>query len=175
MRRIIGGVLLLGALELGQPNRAEAQLPLFVAGYAGAAFNTDDNRPGENSGGFSFQTEVGIRLARVSFGAEFGQHITGGDFKSKVYGGFVRLPSLIGEGPMQVYLVAGLGNYRFDPSGGKGSSTVGGSLGPGVSFRLRGSPVALGLEARFHSTFEKLPSINNQQFISVVGGLELGL
>jgi hypothetical protein len=175
MRRIIGGVLLLAALEMGQPTRAEAQLPVFLAGYAGAAFTTNDNSPGENGGGFSFQTEVGIRLARVSFGAEFGQHTTGGDFKSKVYGGFVRLPSLIGEGPVQVYLVAGLGNYRFDPSGGKGSSTVGGSLGPGVSLRLRGSPVALGFEARFHSTFERLPSINNQQFISVVGGLELGL
>jgi len=99
----------------------------------------------------------------------------GGDFKSNVYGGFVRFPSLIGEGPVQVYLVAGLGNYRFDPSSGRGSSTVGGSLGPGVNIRLRGSPVAVGFEARFHSTFDRLARINNQQFLSVVGGLELGL
>jgi hypothetical protein len=174
MRLIISGVLLLAALAAGLPVRAAAQLPLFVSGYAGAAFNTDDNSPGESSGGFAFQTDVGIRLARVGFGAEFGQHNTGGDLKSKVYGGFVRLPSFMGEGPVQLYLVAGLGFYRFDPSAGKGSSTVGGSLGPGVTFRLRGTPVAVGLEARFHSTFDKLPRINNQQFVSVLGGLDLG-
>jgi hypothetical protein len=167
-------VLLLLALSL-TPGGLVAQLPLMAAGFAGAAVNTDENSPGGGSGGFSFQTELGVRLPRVTFGAELSQHQTGGDLKSRVYGGFVRLPSFLGEGPVTIYLVAGLGNYRFDPSAGKGSSTVGGSLGPGVSFRLGEVPLAVNLEARFHSTFEKLPRINNQQFVSVLGGLELRL
>lgn len=156
------------------PAGLAAQLPLMAAGFAGVSFNTDENSPGGGGGGFSFQTEIGIRLRRVTFGAEFSQHKTGGDLKSEVYGGFVRLPSFLGEGPVRIYLVAGLGNYRFTPSAGKGSSTLGGSLGPGVSFGLRGVPLALDLEARFHSTFENLPRINNQQFVSVLAGLDLG-
>jgi len=165
--------LLLTLAVLVIPAGLPAQLPLMAAGFGGASFNTNENSPGGGSGGFSFQTELGIRLPRVTFGAEFSQHKTGGDLKSKVYGGFVRLPSFLGEGPVHVYLVVGLGTYRFDPSGGKGSSTIGGSLGPGVSFGLHEVPLAVNLEGRFHSTFENLPRINNQQFVSVLGGLDL--
>jgi hypothetical protein len=168
-------VLLSTSLGAGLPPAGRAQLPLFVAGFAGGAFDTDDNGAGGGSGGFAYQTDVGVRLPRVSFGAEFGQHNTGGDLKSKVYGGFVRLAALVVEGPVQVYLVAGIANYRFSPSGGRSSSTVGGSVGPGVTFRLRGTPAAVGLEARYHSTFDQLPRINNQQFVSVLGGLQLSL
>jgi hypothetical protein len=167
--------LALTAVLLTTPTLARAQVPLFVAGFAGGAFNTNDNSPVGNSGGFAYQIDIGVRLARVAFGAEFAQHNTGHDLKSTVYGGFVRLPSFIGQGRVRVYLIAGLGNYRFNPAGGQGSSTVGGSLGPGVSFGLRGTPLAVNLEARFHATFEKLPRLNNQQFVSVLAGLELGL
>lgn len=173
MRPISRRWLLLLALPLFQPTRALAQLPLLAAGFAGGAFNTDDNGPDEGSGGFAFQADLGLRLSRVSFGAELAHHKTSGALKTKVYGGFLRLPSLVGDGPVQVYFVAGLGNYRFAPSGGGESSTLGGSLGPGVSIRLQHTPIALDLEARFHSTFEQLPRINSQQFLSLLGGLEL--
>jgi hypothetical protein len=175
MRGFFSLQLSLTAVLLTTPAAIRAQGPLFVAAFAGGAFNTNDNSPAGNSGGFAYQTDIGLRLARVGFGAEVAQHNTGRDLKSKVYGGFVRLPSLIGQGPVRVYLIAGLGYYRFNPAGGKGSSTVGGSLGPGVSFGLRGIPLAVNLEARFHATFEKLPRLNNQQFVSVLAGLELDL
>lgn len=169
--RAVGLAVILAALVV--PGRLAAQLPLMVAGFAGVAFPTDENTPSETKGGFSFQTEVGLRLRHVSLGAEYGQHQTGSNSKTKVFGGFLRLPSYLGEGPVQIYLVMGLGAYRFDPSGGKSSTTAGGSLGPGVSFALRGTPIAVDIEARFHSTFDQLPRINNQQFISAIAGLEL--
>ncbi len=172
MSRTIKSLVVLIFLLL--PSAATAQVPLVVAGFAGVAFPTDASTPGETSGGFSFQTEVGLRLHRATFGAEFGQHKIGGDAKTRVFGGFARLPSIFGDGPVQLYLVASLGAYQFDPSAGKSSTTAGGSLGPGVTIRIRNAPVAFDVEARFHSTFDKLPRINNQQFISVLGGLELG-
>ena len=165
--------VILGLLLFVVPSGLQGQVPLFVTGFAGAAFNTDENTPSEGGGGFSYQTEVGLRFRHVSFGGEFGQHSTGGDFKTRVFGGFARFPSYLGDGPVQIYLALGLGAYRFSPSGGKSSTTVGGSLGPGVSFGLRGSPVAFNLEARFHSTFDRLPTINHQQFVSALGGVEL--
>jgi hypothetical protein len=106
-------------------------------------------------------------------GGEFAQHQIGGDFKSRIYGGFLRLPSYLGESAIQIYLVVGLGAYQFVPAAGKSSTTGGGSLGPGVSFPLGRSPFAFDVEARFHSTFDQLPRINSQQFFSATGGLEL--
>ena len=164
--------VLLGLLSL-TPGGLNAQVPLIVAGYAGAAFNTDENTPNEGGGGFSYQTQIGLRLRQVSFGGEFGQHSTGGDFKTRVFGGFTRFPSFLGDGPVQIYLTLGLGAYQFSPSRARSSTTLGGSLGPGVNFGLRRTPVAFNLEARFHSTFDRLPTINNQQFISAIGGIEL--
>lgn len=155
------------------PARLSAQLPIMIGGFAGVAFPTDENTPGEASGGFSFQAEAGVRFRHASFGAEFGQHKIGDNAKTRVYGGFGRLPSFIGEGPVQIYLVIGLGAYQFVPTGGKTSTTAGGSLGPGVSFPFRGTPLAVDIEVRFHSTFDQLPRINNQQFISAIGGIEL--
>lgn len=169
--RVVCLVAVIALLSL--PARLAAQLPVVVAGFVGVAFPTDENTPNEGNGGFSFQTDVGLRLHHFSIGGEFGQHKTGSNSKTKVYGGFLRLPSYIGEGSVQIYLVMGLGAYQFAPSGGKSSTTLGGSLGPGVSFALRGTPIAVDVEVRFHSTFDQLPRINNQQFISAIGGLEL--
>lgn len=160
-------LLVSGPAELG------AQLPVILNGFAGAAFNTDANTPSEGNGGFSWQGEVGLRFRHFSVGGEFSQHSIGGDFKTRVLGAYARFPSYLGDGPVQIYLALGLGAYQFLPSGGKSRTTMGGSLGPGVSFGFRGTPVALNLEARFHSTFDRLPTINSQQFISALGGLEL--
>jgi hypothetical protein len=171
MSRIVRLLAVLAVLAL--PAGLSAQLPLVVAGFAGVAFPTDQNTPGESSGGFSFQGDIGVRLRHLSVGAEYGQHKTGNNSKSEVFGGFLRLPSYVGEGPVQIYLVMGLGAYRFDPSGGKSRTTAGGSLGPGVSFGVRDTPVAFDIEVRFHSTFDQLPRINSQQFISAIAGLEL--
>jgi hypothetical protein len=166
---------LVGLALLVLPAKLAGQVPLMVAGFAGGAFNTDQNTPGEGSGGFSFQAEAGVRLRHLSVGGEYAQHKTGGDFKTRVYGGFLRVPSYLGESPIQIYLVLGLGAYQFSPAGSKSSTTVGGSLGPGVSFPLGRTPFAFDVEARFHSTFDQLPRINSQQFFSATGGLELRL
>jgi hypothetical protein len=162
-------LLLVGLLPAG----LAAQLPVFVSGTAGGAFNTDENTPGGTSGGFAYQTQLGLRLAHVAFGGEYASYSTGADVTSRVFGGFVRFPSYLGDSPTQIYLALGLGVYRFSPSAGKGSTTAGGSLGPGVSIGLRNVPVAFVAEVRFHSTFDKLPRINNQQYIAVLGGAEL--
>lgn len=173
MSSVVRWLPILAALAL--PVGLSAQIPVMLAGFGGVAFPTDENTPGESNGGFSFQGDVGLRLRHISLGAEYGQHKTGNNSKSEILGGFLRLPSYIGEGSVQVYLVMGLGAYRFDPSGGKSSTTVGGSLGPGVSFGLRNTSLAVDVEARFHSTFDQLPRINSQQFISAIVGLELRL
>jgi hypothetical protein len=172
MHRIAAVLALAGLTAL--PARARAQVPLFAAAMAGGAFNTDDNSPAGSGAGLAFQADLGLRLARVQFGAEFAQHTIGNDLKTRIYGGFVRVPSM-GNGPVRAYLVAGLASYRFSPSGGRSSSTIGGSLGPGVSFQLGDPRVAVLLEARFHSSFSNLPRINTQQFVSIAGGLRLGL
>lgn len=167
-------LLLLLALPLAPAKAVQAQLPLFVGGLAGGAFNTDDNLPGGSGGGFTFQTNIGLRLPRVAFGGEYGEHRTGGDFKTRVFGAFVRLPSA-GNGPVRLYLTAGLGAYQVTPTSGASSTTAGGSLGPGADLTLIPRRLGFVVEARFHSTFDRLPRINRQQFIAILGGLELRL
>lgn len=165
------GLLLL--LTLALPVTVRAQVPIFLAGQAGGAFTTDENTPNGTGSGFAWLGQAGLRFARVSFGGEYASYKTGGGAKSKVYGGFARFPSYLGESATQLYLVLGLGAYQFSPTVGQGSTTAGGSLGPGVRFGFRGSPLAVLAEVRFHSTFEKLPRINNQQFIAATGGIEV--
>ncbi len=161
--------LLLGLLPAG----ASAQLPVFASGSAGGAFNTDENTPGGTSGGFAYQAQLGVRLRRLAFGGEYASYDTGADATSRLFGGFVRFPSYLGDSPTQIYLVIGLGVYRFSPPSGRSSTAVGGSLGPGVSIGFRNVPLAFLAEVRFHSTFDKLPRINNQQYLAVLGGVEL--
>lgn len=163
---------ILWLLALVVPATATAQVPLFLAGQAGGAFVTDENTPNGTGSGFAWQGQAGVSLSRVGFGGEFGNYKTGGGARSRVYGGFARALSPIGNGATQLYLVVGLGAYQFTPTVGKGRTTIGGSLGPGVRFGFRGSPLAILAEVRFHSTFESTPRINNQQFIAATGGLE---
>jgi hypothetical protein len=163
--------LLLVALAV-RPAPASAQVPIAVSGFAGGAFPTDDSSPGDRGGGFAFQTRVGLHYSRVAFGGEFGQYTTTSALKARVYGGFVRFSSL-SSGVAQLYLVVGLGAYRFSPSTGSSSTVLGGSLGPGVSLALGDSPARILMEARFHSTFDQLRSLNRQQYVAVLGGLEL--
>lgn len=168
-RRVWLPVVLLLALA---PAGLAAQLPVFVAGAAGGAFNTDENTPEGTSSGFAWQTQAGLRLAHIAFGAEFASYNTGSNAKSKIYGGFVRFPTYLGQSRNQLYLTVGLGAYRFSPSGAASSTTAGGSIGPGVSLAFGNLPVGFMAEARFHSTFDKLPRINSQQYLGVIGGLE---
>jgi hypothetical protein len=165
--------VMLVLLVVPGPAPLGAQLPVIVNGFAGAAFNTEANTPSEGGGGFSWQGEIGLRYRHFSVGGELSQHSTGGTAKTRVVGAYARFPSYLGDGPVQIYLALGLGAYQFLPSRGDSRTTLGGSLGPGVSFGFRGTPLALNLEARFHSTFDRLPTINTQQFISALAGLEL--
>ncbi|HWA59042.1 MAG TPA: hypothetical protein VG692_17440 [Gemmatimonadales bacterium] len=160
-------------LLAGLPASALAQLPGFVAGFGGGTFNTETNAPEGTSGGFAYQAQAGVRLAHVHFGAEFGSYTTARNAKSQIFGAFARFPSYIGQSEAQIFLGIGLGVYRFDPISGKHSTTAGGSIGPGVSIGLKGVPLAVLAEVRFHSTFDKLPRINGQEFIAALGGLEL--
>jgi hypothetical protein len=154
------------------PAGAVAQLPVFVSGAAGGAFTTDENTPEGTSSGFAWQGQAGLRLAHIAFGGEVASYNTGSHSKSKIYGGFVRFPTYLGASRSQIYLTIGLGAYQFDPDGASSSTTVGGSIGPGVSLALGSLPFAVMAEARFHSTFDKLPRINSQQYLGVIGGLE---
>jgi hypothetical protein len=165
---------LLVLLPMAPIQPVRAQVPLFVSGLAGGAFTTDDDAPSGAGGGFAFQVDVGLRLRRVAVGGELGQHSTARNLKAKLFGGFVRLPSLA-SGPVRLYFVAGLGAYRLSPSGGGTSTTVGGSLGPGVAIALQNTRLGILLEVRFHATFDHLPRLNRQQFIAALGGLELRL
>jgi hypothetical protein len=172
MGRLRTAVALIGLVAL--PGAARGQVPVVATGFAGGSLNIDDNGP-VSGGGFAYQFDLGLHYPRISFGAEFAQHSVGGALKARVYGGFIRVPS-VGTGAVRAYLVAGIGSYRFNPPAGGGvkTSSVGGSVGPGALFRL-GSGVAFALEARFHSTFSNLPGLTNQQFISATAGLDLRL
>lgn len=161
------------ALLLLAPMGLAAQLPIFVTGTAGGAFNTDENTPEGTGGGFAWLAQAGLRLAHVSLGGEYATYRTGRGAKTKVFGGFARFPTNLGESTIQLYLTVGLGVYQFSPSNAKSSSTAGGSIGPGVSLGLPSTPLAFMAEVRFHSTFDKLPRINSQQYLGVLGGVEL--
>lgn len=163
---------LLFLLAFAVPNSVRAQVPIFLAGQAGGAFTTDENSPNGTGSGFAWQGQAGVSFSQVSVGGEYAAYKTGGGAKSRVYGGFARFPSYIGHSNTQLYLAIGLGAYQFTPTAGKDRTTAGGSLGPGVRVGFRGSPLAILAEVRFHSTFDKLPRINNQQFLAATGGLE---
>ncbi len=164
---------LLVGLAFAAPETAVAQLPLVASGMAGVSFDINDDDP-VSGAGFSFLAEVGLAYSRIEFGAEAGQHNLGRDRKARQYGAFVRFtaPALRRVVP---YLVAGLAQYRFSPAGSGSSHALGGSLGPGVRFGLDQAHLALLLEARFHTSFERARVISSQDFVSVSAGLRLAL
>ncbi|HMV33447.1 MAG TPA: hypothetical protein PKA50_15115 [Gemmatimonadales bacterium] len=164
--------LILG-LALTLPVGAAAQLPLVASGMAGVSFDIDDRDP-VSGGGFSFLTEAGLAYARIEFGAEVGQHNLGNDRKAKQYGAFVRFTAPASRRAVP-YLVAGLAQYRYSPAGSGSTHALGGSLGPGVRLGLDEGHLALLLEARFHTSFERARVISSQDFIAVAAGLRLAL
>lgn len=161
-------VVLLSLLFLAPP-QAGAQVPLEVTGAAGASFDLDDRNP-ESGGGFSFLTGIGVRLSRLTVGAEFGQHTTGNDRKAKQYGVFVRLPAVT-EGRVRPYFVLGIADYRYSPAFGGRTHAVGGSVGPGLQLAVASTHVHLLLEARFHTSFDRIGTISSQEYLGVGAGL----
>lgn len=171
MRRWIG-LLVAGLGVLATP--VQAQLRGFVNAAAGIAVSTSDDLPEGNGAGFGMQGEAGVWLPRVAIGGEVAQHNTTSDRKVKIFGAFLRIPSFT-SGVVRPYLVTGIGAYRYSVDGFGSRTSVGASVGPGALFRLRGSPLSVLLEARFHTTFNRQAGLNTQQFFAIMGGAELRL
>jgi hypothetical protein len=172
MLRFAARIALAGFLALG-PRALHAQVPVFVTGSAGGAVDIDQTDP-VTGGGFAFLSGVGLRFARVMFGAEFGQHSLGHDRKAKQYGGFLRLPAVT-RGRVRPYLVAGVADYRYSPATGRRSQALGGSIGPGIAFSLLSPHAFVNLETRFHTAFDQIGAISSQDFVAITLGLDLGL
>jgi hypothetical protein len=167
----LAAALLLATVAAVSP--AEAQARLALAGFAGGAFDAEDSGPTGGGGGFAWQAEMGVQLSRIVVGGEVARHDTGRSRHARVFGGFFRFLSP-GDRPIRPYLVAGIGAYRFTPSQGE-TTTVGGSIGPGATWRFLGGRAMAVFEARFHSPFDRVPGVASQQFVSVLAGLQLGL
>lgn len=148
-----------------------AQLQGFVNGAGGVALAINDDLAGGSGASWAVQGEAGVNLSRVVLGGEVAQFKTANDRKVKVFGAFFRVSSF-GNGMVRPYLVTGLGAYRTSAAGDSRTS-VGGSVGPGALFRVRGTPLSFLLEARFHTTFDRQPGLNTQQFLAILGGAEL--
>jgi len=123
--------------------------------------------------GLGWQGQVGARMHAIELGGELSHHHLGGSRRVLVYGGFARIPA--GElDRFHPYIVLALEAYRFSPVPHGTGSHLGGSGGPGARF-VMGARSAILLEARFHTTFSKVPSISTQDFLSVLAGLDLSL
>jgi hypothetical protein len=150
-----------------------AQVPLFVAGFAGAAFDVGSDAPNAG-GGFGYQGEVGARLGGLVLAGEYGHFVTGQDHKAQLFGAVVRLPA-VSTGAVRPYLIAGLGEYKYAPVIGGKSRALGGSAGLGAFFTFGSERVGGLLEARFHSAFTGLGSLSSREFAAVLAGLQIGL
>ncbi len=158
---------------LAVPARASGQSRLFVAGLAGAGFSLNDVGPG-SGGGFGGQGAIGVGLRGVALGGEVAEHSLGYDRKVRILGGFVRF-SAFGAGPVQPYLALGVGAYRYAPVSGGGTTSLGGSIGPGAVFHLGVPRISLLLEARLHTDLDGVAQVSTQEFLSVLGGVQVGL
>lgn len=147
-----------------------AQVPLFVSGAGGLSIDVgDDNRA--SGAGVGWQGQVGVRLKGAEFGGEIADHRLGDDRKARVYGGFLRIPA--GElASFRPYIVLAVGAYRFSPAPTGNATHLGGSGGPGARFLL-GNHAAFLIEARFHTTFSKVPSVTTQDFVAILAGVDL--
>jgi hypothetical protein len=150
----------------------DAQLPVFAAGFAGAAFDVGRTSPASD-GGFSYQAELGFRVRRIMLGAELAQHRIGGGRQARFIGGFLRVPAA-SSGRVRPYFVAGFGDYRYSPSAAGKTRSLGGNAGLGVLFQLGSERASLVIEARYHSAFDGVGSISAREFASVEAGLQLG-
>ena len=152
---------------------AAAQVPVFVNGSIGGSYDIDDRDP-LTGGGFAYLVGVGLRFRQLAVGAEFGQQSLGGGRKAKQYGAVARF-SAGSSGPVRPYFVVGVSDYRYSPAANGNRSAVGGSVGPGVAFALASWRVSALLEARFHSSFDRIAAVSSQEFLSVMVGLQFGL
>ncbi len=150
---------------------AAAQVRGFVNAAGGAAIAINDDLSQGTGAGWAVQSEIGLNLSRVMLGGEVAQFKTARDRKVKVFGAFFRVASF-GSSRIRPYLVTGLGAYRYS-AGGDSRTSVGGSVGPGAPFHLRDTPFSFLLEARFHTTFDRQPGLNTQQFLAIMAGGEL--
>lgn len=150
----------------------QAQIPIFIAGTAGAAFGAGATTP-TSGGGFSYQAELGLRLRGVVPGAEFAEHRTGGGRTARFLGVFVRLPGTT-TGPARPFLVVGFGDYRYALNASGKARALGGNAGLGVLFPVGGDRAGLMLEARYHSAFDGVGSISAREFASVAAGVQVG-
>jgi hypothetical protein len=155
------------------PDPLAGQVPLVLTGSMGATFDIGDNGPA-SGGGFSYHTGIGLRLSRLTLGAEFGQHGLGDDRKAKQYGAFLRFPAMT-AGRARPYLVVGVADYRFTPVPAGRTHSLGGSVGPGVLVALASRRVHLVLEARFHTSFDQIGTLSSQEFLGVSAGLGVSL
>lgn len=169
MRRLF---LVAGLLATcGSALPAAAQVCGFVNAAGGAAIAINDDLAQGTGASWAIQSELGVNLSRVMLGGEVAQFKTASDRKVKVFGAFFRVSSF-GSGSVRPYLVTGLGAYRYS-AGGDSRTSVGGSVGPGALFHVRETPFSFLLEARFHTTFDRQPGLNTQQFLAIMAGGEL--
>jgi hypothetical protein len=169
MRGLIAMAGLLVASVLARP--AQAQVRGFVNGAGGAAISINDDLPEGSGASWAVQGQAGLTLSRVMLGGEAGQFKTASNRKVKVFGAFLRVSSF-GSGMVRPYLVTGLGAYRYAVAD-ESRTSVGASVGPGALFRVRGTPLSFLLEARFHTTFDRQPGLNTQQFLAILAGAEV--
>ncbi len=149
------------------------QVRLFVAGFAGAAFEVG-NGGRSSGGGLGYQWEVGARLGRVVLAGEYGHHASGSDHDAELIGAIIRLPAMT-RGAVRPYVVAGLAEYHYTPVIGGTGRALGGSAGVGAFFTFRSERTGALLEARYHSALTGLGAFSSREFASVVAGLQVGL
>jgi hypothetical protein len=166
--------LLLSLLLLALlPAPARGQANVVAEGLVGVGVSLSEVGPGAG-GGFSGLGAVGVSLRRVTLGGEVGEYVLGYDRKVRVFGGFVRFVAP-GSGPVQPYLSLGGGAYRYTPAPGGGSTVLGGSVGVGARFRIGAPRVGLLLEARLHSDLDGVARVSTQEFLAIMGGVQLRL
>ncbi|HWA15666.1 MAG TPA: hypothetical protein VG817_04480 [Gemmatimonadales bacterium] len=167
-----GLLVLAGLVAAGlAASPAEAQLEGFVNGAGGIAVGINDDLAHGSGASWAVQGQAGLNLSRFVVGGELAQFQPTTDRKVKVFGAFFRIAAFA-DRPVRPYLVTGLGAYRYSAAGDSRTS-IGGSVGPGALFQLRGSPLSFLLEARFHTTFDRQPGLNTQQFLAILAGAEL--
>lgn len=76
---------------------------------------------------------------------------------------------------MRPFFIAGVADYRYSPAPSRKSRALGASVGPGLIVTLVPARATVVLQARFHSSFDRVAAVSSQEFVSVMLGLEFGL
>ncbi|HXG44678.1 MAG TPA: hypothetical protein VNJ71_07995 [Gemmatimonadales bacterium] len=163
-------LLLLGLVALGDPRPLAAQARGFGMLLGGLATDADNSSSGSD---VAFALGGGLQVGLIGFGLEVGEQHTGGDHKSDLLGGFFRVAAPVGR--FRPFVVGGLGVYRFAPSGVFDRTRGGASLGGGLLVDLGIRRIRFALEGRYHSVFDKEPGLSAQRFVTVLGGVQVGL